>query len=185
MCLKISQRNFRSGDLLIYITSRLIWYVWYVMQAKCWWPYLGHKINSQCNRVWHNTLPPYAASRWLCYLFIAIPTSQGMPTNMIEIFPFVTDRVDIMCSVHILSADTTQRPWALLLCFILTMKVLKCVPKCQWVPLIETLFLYSTFVTEVISQGPATMTLCVGVKITLIVQFSIAFRAAWWEYLHL
>ena len=108
MCLKISQRNFRSGDLLLYITSRLIWYFWYVMQAKCWWPYLGHKINSQCNRVWHNTLPPYAASRWLCYLFIAIPTSQGMPTNMIEIFPFVTDRVDIMCSVHILSADTTQ-----------------------------------------------------------------------------
>ena len=117
MCLKISQQNFRSGDLLIYITSRLIWYVWYVMQAKCWWPYLGHKINSQCNRVWHNTLPPYAASRWLCYLFIAIPTSQGMPTNMIEIFLFVTDRVDIMCSVHILSADTTQRPWALLLVF--------------------------------------------------------------------
>ena len=111
MRLKISQRDFRSGDLLIYITSRLIWYVWYVMQAKCWWPYLGHKINSQFNRVWHNTLPPYAASRWLCYLFIAIPTSQGMPTNMIEIFPFITDRVDIMCSVHILSADTTQRRW--------------------------------------------------------------------------
>ena len=111
MCLKISQRNFRSGDLLIYIISRLIWYIWYVMQAKCWWPYLGHKINSQCNRVWHNTLPPYAASRWLCYLFIAIPTSQGMPTNMIEIFPFVTDRVDIMCSIHILSVDTTQRRW--------------------------------------------------------------------------
>ena len=41
--------------------------------------------NNQCNRVWHNTLPPYAASHWLCYLFIAIPTSQGMPTNMIEI----------------------------------------------------------------------------------------------------
>ena len=41
--------------------------------------------NSQCNRVWHNTLPHYGASRWLCYLFIAIPTSQGMPTNMIEI----------------------------------------------------------------------------------------------------
>ena len=34
MCLKISQRNFRSGDLLIYITSWLISYVWYVMQAK-------------------------------------------------------------------------------------------------------------------------------------------------------
>ena len=85
MCLNISQRNFPSGDLLIYLTSRLIWYVWYVMQAKRWWPYLGHKTNSQCNRVYHNTLPPYAASRWLCYLFIAIPTSQGMPTNMIEI----------------------------------------------------------------------------------------------------
>ena len=85
MCLNISQRNFPSGDLLIYLTSRLIWYVWYVMQAKRWWPYLGHKTNSQFNRVYHNTLPPYAASRWLCYLFIAIPTSQGMPTNMIEI----------------------------------------------------------------------------------------------------
>ena len=35
--------------------------------------------------MWHNTLPPYAASRWLCYLFIAIPTSQGMPTNMTDI----------------------------------------------------------------------------------------------------
>ena len=26
-------------------------------------------------------------------------------------FPFVTDRIDRMCSVWILSADTTQRPW--------------------------------------------------------------------------
>ena len=85
MRLNISQRNFPSGDLFIYLTSRLIWFVWYVMQVKCWWPYLGHRKNSQYNRVWPNTLPPYAASRWLCYLFIAIPTSQGMPTNMIEI----------------------------------------------------------------------------------------------------
>ena len=85
MCLKISQRKFPSGDLLIYLISRLIWYVCYAMQAKCWLPYSGHKTNNQCNRVWHNTLPPYAASHWLCYLFIAIPTSQGMPTNMIEI----------------------------------------------------------------------------------------------------
>ena len=77
--------NFPSGDLLIYSTSRLIRYVWYLMQAKCWWPYLGHRTNSQCKRVWHNTLPPYVASRWLRYLFIAIPISQGMPTNMIGI----------------------------------------------------------------------------------------------------
>ena len=85
MRLKFSQRNFPSGDLLTYSTSRPIWYVRYVMRAKCWWPYLGHRTNSQCNRVSHNTLPHYAASRWLCYLFIAIPTSQGVPTNMIEI----------------------------------------------------------------------------------------------------
>ena len=84
MCLKISQRNFPS-DLLIYLTSRLIWYVCYAMQAKCWLPYLGHTTNNQCNRVWHNTFPPYAASHWLFYLFITINTSQGMPTNMIEI----------------------------------------------------------------------------------------------------
>ena len=85
MRLKFSQRNFQSGDLLTYSTPRPIWYVRYVMRAKCWWPYLGHRTNRQCNRVWHNTLPHYAASRWLCYLFIAIPTSQGVPTNMIEI----------------------------------------------------------------------------------------------------
>ena len=85
MRLKNSQRNCTWGDLLIYLTSRLIWYVWYVMQAKWWWPYLGHRANTQCKRVWHNTLPPYAASRWLCYLFIAIPTSQGMPSNMTDI----------------------------------------------------------------------------------------------------
>ena len=85
MRLKFSQRNFSSGDLLTYSTSRPIWYVRYVMRAKCWWPYLGHRTNSQCNREWHNTLPHYAASRWLCYLFIAIPNSQGVPTNMIEI----------------------------------------------------------------------------------------------------
>ena len=85
MRLKISQRNFLLGDLYIYSTPRPISYVWYVMRAKCWWPYLGHRTNSLCNRVWHNTLPPYAASHWLCYLFIAIPTSQGMPTKMIEI----------------------------------------------------------------------------------------------------
>ena len=48
---------------------------------------LGHRTNSQCNRVWHNTLLHYAASRWLCYLyyFIAIPTSQGVSINIIEI----------------------------------------------------------------------------------------------------
>ena len=85
MRLRFSQWNFPSGDLLTYSTSRPIWYVRYVMRAKCWWPYLGHRTNSQCNRVWHNTLPHYAASHWLCYLFIAIPTSQGVPTNMIEI----------------------------------------------------------------------------------------------------
>ena len=85
MRLKFSQRNFPSGDLLTYSTSRPIWYIRYVMRAKCWWPYLWHRTNSQCNRVWHYTLPHYAASRWLCYLFIAIPSSQGVPTNMIEI----------------------------------------------------------------------------------------------------
>ena len=85
MRLKFSQRNFPSGDLLTYSTSRPIWYIRYVMRAKCWWPYLGHRTNSQCNRVWHNTLPHYAASHWLCYSFIAIPTSQGVPTNIIEI----------------------------------------------------------------------------------------------------
>ena len=41
--------------------------------------------SKHCTRVWENTLPIYVASRWLCYLSIAIPTSQGMPTNMIEI----------------------------------------------------------------------------------------------------
>ena len=37
-------------------------------------------------RPWEQTsVKFYVASRWLCYLLIAIPTSQWMPNNMIEI----------------------------------------------------------------------------------------------------
>ena len=55
------------------------------MQAKCL-PYLGYRANSQCTRVCHNTLPPDAASRSGSVLSIySHPTSQGIPTNKIEI----------------------------------------------------------------------------------------------------
>ena len=62
----ISPRNYPWGDLVIYSTSRLIWYVWYAVQEKCWWLL---RVNSEQS------------------------VHQGM------------------CSVRILSEDTTQRPW--------------------------------------------------------------------------
>ena len=99
-------KNSQRGDLLIYLTSRLIWYVWYVMQAKWWWPYLGHSANTQCNRVWHNTLPPYAASRWLCYLSITIPTSQRMPTTMTDISHLL-----LIASTECVQYGFCRRPW--------------------------------------------------------------------------
>ena len=85
------------------------------MQAKCW-PYLRYRANSQCIRVCHTTLPPYhAASRSGSVLSIYSHPHQPRDTNQHDWnFPFVTDRIDRMCSVRILSADTTQRPWALL-----------------------------------------------------------------------
>ena len=85
------------------------------MQAKCW-PYLRYRANSQCTRVCHTTLPPYhAASRSGSVLSICSHPHQPRDTNQHDWnFPFVTDRIDRMCSVRILSADTTQRPWALL-----------------------------------------------------------------------
>ena len=112
MRLKFSQRNFPSGDLLTYSTSRPIWYVRYVMRAKCWWPYLGHRTNSQCNRVWH--FAPLCGQP-LAVLFIHSHPLQPRGANQHDWdFPFVNDRIDRMCSLRILSADTTQRPWALL-----------------------------------------------------------------------
>ena len=88
------------------------------MQAKCW-PYLRYRANSQCTRVCHTTLPPYhAASRSGSVLSIYSHPHQPRDTNQHDWnFPFVTDRINRMCSVRILSADTTQRPWALLLVF--------------------------------------------------------------------
>ena len=86
------------------------------MQAKCW-PYLRYRANSQCTRVCHTTLPPYhVASRSGSVLSIYSHPHQPRDTNQHDWnFPCVTDRIDRMCSVRILSADTTQRPWALLL----------------------------------------------------------------------
>ena len=110
MRLKISQRNCTRGVLLIYLTSRLIEYVWYVMQTKWWWPYLGHRANTQCNRVWHNSLPLMLPAAG-CAIFYSHPHQPRNANKHDWHFPFVTDRIDRMRSVWILSADTTQCPW--------------------------------------------------------------------------
>ena len=47
-------------------------------------------------------------------LELPIEIAPEPPLYILLDFPFVTDRIDIMCSLRILSADTTQRPWALL-----------------------------------------------------------------------
>ena len=55
------------------------------MQAKCWWPclWLEQTVSvPECAIAFCLLMRPVAQ---LCYLFIAIPNSQGMPTNMIEI----------------------------------------------------------------------------------------------------
>ena len=68
-------------------------------------------------RPWEQTsVKFYVASRWLCYLIYSHP-HQPMDAKQHDWdFPIVTDRIDRMRSVRILSADKAQRPWCS--CFI-------------------------------------------------------------------
>ena len=64
--------------------------VWYVMEAKCLWPYFEGIEQTVSVPEYAITLcllmrPATQPHSWAVSSIFAIPTSQGMPTNMIEI----------------------------------------------------------------------------------------------------